>query len=579
MRTFAQKSKVTQQTTSAKSTKPSQAFWSQSHDVHAILHLQRAIGNQATLRFIEASAEEREDSPPTSSWSRYTHDFSRIPLHAKVHAEIQPKLTLNNPGDIYEQEADRVANQVLHQKIPEKEQTQNVEIKAKVANIDRNINQDLENQLNRSKGRGRQLSQSTRSFFEPRMPYDFSKVRVHTDNEAAQMNQKLGAQAFTNGRDIYFGAGQYNRQSTEGKRLLAHELPHVIQQRNDNSIIQRQQSKRKTKRYFPPVDKFLRQIPVPATGAKDIPDSNIKETQEYRDLTDPYLKWQWHKEYKGRVTKRVALLACRLMLDYRNEIGKKINWETEASRFVKQAIFKIEEKEIEEDMEFRRELFEEDLPEIVISDMLSMGWREAAELLETWSKRPTAIASNYSEPITNVIKMDWVLKFARAKSVYEKIIKERIWTNPASLKRIGEFQKQKPNVVGQPVGDLSKPVTVIDKEWINSRPVGSWHDFDALAGALGRFHLQVAIAGKVLAIATWAEIMQVSIEEVGIYVKKSFDFNGSQFLGFWGYRDDPVSNVDFRNWRERNKTGSDFLIFSDVKRTRLTKPDKVWVWI
>lgn len=62
------------------------------------------------------------------------------------------------------------------------------------------------------------------------MRHDFSKVRVHTDNEAVQMNQKLGARAFTHGRDIYFGAGQNKPQSTAGERLLAHELTHVVQQ-------------------------------------------------------------------------------------------------------------------------------------------------------------------------------------------------------------------------------------------------------------------------------------------------------------------------------------------------------------
>lgn len=230
MRTFAQKPKVAQQTTSTKSTTPSRAFWGLSRDGQAILHLQRTVGNHAMRRLLKADHEEREDGPPTGTSSRHAHDCSSVPSHAKVHPEIQPKLTVNNPEDIYEREADRVANQVLQQKSSEKEQTQNVEIQAKGASLGRNINQDLENQLNLSKGIGRQLSESARSFFEPRMRYDFSKVRVHTDSEAAQMNQELGARAFTHSQDIYFGAGQYNPESTAGKQLLAHELTHVMQQ-------------------------------------------------------------------------------------------------------------------------------------------------------------------------------------------------------------------------------------------------------------------------------------------------------------------------------------------------------------
>jgi hypothetical protein len=102
-------------------------------------------------------------------------------------------------------------------------------------------------------------------------------------------------------------------------------------------------------------------------------------------------------------------------------------------------------------------------------------------------------------------------------------------------------------------------------------PGRQWLSFDALTGALGAFELKVAIAGKLLSIGGGE--FQVSIEEVGIYVKDSFDFNGSQFLGFWGYRDDPINNDDFRQWRAENHAGGDFRVFSDVKRTRLTPPD------
>ena len=60
---------------------------------------------------------------------------------------------------------------------------------------------------------------------------DFSGVRVHTDQEAAQMNQDLSAQAFTHGSDVYFNEGKFNPESGGGKHLLAHELTHVVQQR------------------------------------------------------------------------------------------------------------------------------------------------------------------------------------------------------------------------------------------------------------------------------------------------------------------------------------------------------------
>lgn len=59
---------------------------------------------------------------------------------------------------------------------------------------------------------------------------DFGAVRIHTGQPAAEMNSRLGAQAFTHGRDIYFGAGKYSSGSPSARRLLAHELTHVVQQ-------------------------------------------------------------------------------------------------------------------------------------------------------------------------------------------------------------------------------------------------------------------------------------------------------------------------------------------------------------
>jgi Domain of unknown function (DUF4157) len=77
---------------------------------------------------------------------------------------------------------------------------------------------------------GRSLDPSTRAFFEPRFGHDFSQVRVHTDTYAAESARAVDALAYTVGRDIVFGAGRYQPQTSEGRRLLAHELTHTIQQ-------------------------------------------------------------------------------------------------------------------------------------------------------------------------------------------------------------------------------------------------------------------------------------------------------------------------------------------------------------
>ena len=89
---------------------------------------------------------------------------------------------------------------------------------------------NLESRLNSSKGSGQSLPEETRSDMEGTIGSDFSKVRVHTDSSAVQMNKELGAQAFTHGSDVYFGAGKYDTGSSDGQRLLAHELVHTVQQ-------------------------------------------------------------------------------------------------------------------------------------------------------------------------------------------------------------------------------------------------------------------------------------------------------------------------------------------------------------
>jgi outer membrane protein OmpA-like peptidoglycan-associated protein len=169
---------------------------------------------------------------------------------------IQTKLTMSEPGDAHEREADRVADAVMRmpanaeadkstaasngspvkvqricadcdeeQKrtaIPQlqgKEQTANAPLKTPVAANIQNL-----------RGGGSALPAATRAFFEPRFGADFSNVRVHTGTRAEDAATSISARAFTLGHDIAFAKGQYSPESGEGRRLLAHELTHVMQQ-------------------------------------------------------------------------------------------------------------------------------------------------------------------------------------------------------------------------------------------------------------------------------------------------------------------------------------------------------------
>ncbi|MDJ0509393.1 MAG: DUF4157 domain-containing protein [Crocosphaera sp.] len=163
-------------------------------------------------------------------------------------AEVQTKLTIGQPGDKYEQEADNMATKVMSMPDPTAQNVQRQEIGKKEETlqekplvdgitpvVQRQISetqqqeggsQSLESQLAGEKGGGHPLSDEVRGFMEPRFGADFSDVRVHTGSAAVQMNQQLGAQAFTHGNDVYYGKGK----APGNDALTAHELTHTIQQ-------------------------------------------------------------------------------------------------------------------------------------------------------------------------------------------------------------------------------------------------------------------------------------------------------------------------------------------------------------
>jgi hypothetical protein len=100
---------------------------------------------------------------------------------------------------------------------------------------------DVEQRIARSKGAGSPLPDATRAEMESKFGADFSGVRVHAGDEAAQLNGDLSAHAFTHGSDVYFGAGKFAPAGSEGEHLLAHELTHVVQQ---SQTVKRKEKKR-----------------------------------------------------------------------------------------------------------------------------------------------------------------------------------------------------------------------------------------------------------------------------------------------------------------------------------------------
>jgi len=162
---------------------------------------------------------------------------------------FQPKLTINQPNDVYEQEADTMANKVMRMSddhaarqsffkpaiTPVQRKCAECEEEEKRMQRKENDNGPFEaspqtqNYLGSLSG-GRPLSEEEKNFFKPRIGYDFSNVRLHTDNAADQSAKDIHALAYTHENNIVFGAGQYQPGTDNGKKLLAHELTHVVQQ-------------------------------------------------------------------------------------------------------------------------------------------------------------------------------------------------------------------------------------------------------------------------------------------------------------------------------------------------------------
>ena len=171
-----------------------------------------------------------------------TLNLQRQPEDDEDELQIQAKLTIGQPGDRYEQEADQMAAKVMampessvgessiqHIEKEDDELRAKPQVQAKGAAPA--VPAGFENQLAQHKGSGQPLSDETRAFMEPRFGADFSNVQVH---ETPDLTNAIQAQAFTHGQDVYFNSGKYNPGSSGGKALLAHELTHVVQQEENS---------------------------------------------------------------------------------------------------------------------------------------------------------------------------------------------------------------------------------------------------------------------------------------------------------------------------------------------------------
>lgn len=139
---------------------------------------------------------------------------------------IAPKTPVA-PKPIIQSKPEEEVQQKKEEETQGKEEEQGLQMSA---SGDANPNENLESNINSSKGGGSPLPENTKTEMESGFGANFSNVRVHNDTNAVQMNKQLGSQAFATGNDIYFNEGKFNPSSKSGKHLLAHELTHTVQQ-------------------------------------------------------------------------------------------------------------------------------------------------------------------------------------------------------------------------------------------------------------------------------------------------------------------------------------------------------------
>ena len=161
---------------------------------------------------------------------RFGHDFSRVQIHDAAPTTIQTKLTIGQPKDKYEQEADRVADQVLARHAhpivsdaPPHIQRYAVQATGQADTAPASVHRVLASP-------GRPLGPALQQDMEQRFGHDFSRVRVHSGVAAEQSAREVNANAYTVGPNIVFGAGRFAPGTHVGRRLIAHELTHVVQQ-------------------------------------------------------------------------------------------------------------------------------------------------------------------------------------------------------------------------------------------------------------------------------------------------------------------------------------------------------------
>ncbi|MDJ0807572.1 MAG: DUF6402 family protein [Gammaproteobacteria bacterium] len=423
----------------------------------------------------------------------------------------QAKLRINTPGDVFEQEADRVAEQIMRMPDPrlslqdgdrslddqslqpepmiqrlckscaeDDELLQKKSIEGQGAPV---VSAALSQSIRSLRGGGEPLPGAARNFFEPRFGVDLSAVRIHDNARADQLARSLSARAFTLGSDVMFARGEYSPSETAGRGLLAHELVHVLQQRSDEATLRRQN------------------VPAPAPPASPAPPA-FSITQIPGIMTA--MSWNTAAALMNDWFSRPANAVPASGTP--NTSAVTISWANGFSRA----------RSVYDTLVADRIWVNDAAQNLLQSRLVGAGLpgHGASQAFGSVTGSAPALDSdyiNYRAVNQGLFTALDGLAGALANFVYRVVVRGRITDTGAS----------------------------------------PWHAFGT------------------------SRSYQVDLSDVGIYIKDSYDFNGDQDLGCWDPVANTVGrtrlfqgnatcvgNVDYRTWRAANNRGGDFLIYS-----------------
>jgi HEAT repeat protein len=207
---------------------------------HAADQVLAGTVNKDIPRSLPTDADELEVGSTGSASPRFGNDFSQIPALPMAAGATPAKLTVGEPEDNYEQEADRIAGRLTAS-------CGNPAVGGVLPRMQR-VSRQPEGHVDAAPpsvqsvlaSPGKPLEPAARQDMEQRFGRDFSRVRVHSGPAAEQSAQDMNALAYTVGHHVVFAAGQFAPETQQGRRLIAHELAHVVQQHASQAFVQRQ---------------------------------------------------------------------------------------------------------------------------------------------------------------------------------------------------------------------------------------------------------------------------------------------------------------------------------------------------